>query len=191
MKESSTTVTGSGNKEEANEAGATGLPTDTAVTDEHGVTGTDKALVDVTSSADARVGKGEPGVTGTDKASVDVTSSADARVGKGEPGVTGTDKASVDVTSSADARVGKGEPGVTGTDKASVDVTSSADARVGKGEHSEGAQEIELPSIGNFKDILAATCDFQHCGILTCVDSDEHVQHPFKLTNSKSCSVSS
>ena len=29
------------------------------------------------------------------------------------------------------------------------------------------------------------------CGILTSVDSDEPVQPPFKLTNSKRCSVSS
>ena len=37
--------------------------------------------------------------------------------------------------------------------------------------------------------ILAVTCDFQQCGILTrlesSVDSDEHVQPPFKLRNSK------
>ena len=30
----------------------------------------------------------------------------------------------------------------------------------------------------------AATCDFQQCGILTSVDSDEPVQPPFKLRNS-------
>ena len=29
------------------------------------------------------------------------------------------------------------------------------------------------------------TCDFQQCGILTSVDSDEPVQPPFKLRNSK------
>ena len=29
------------------------------------------------------------------------------------------------------------------------------------------------------------------CGILTCVDSGEPVQPPFKLSNSKCCSVSS
>ena len=29
------------------------------------------------------------------------------------------------------------------------------------------------------------TCDFQHCGILTSVDSDKPEQPPFKLTNSK------
>ena len=34
------------------------------------------------------------------------------------------------------------------------------------------------------------TCDFQQCGILTSVDSDEPVQSPFKLRNSKWCSVS-
>ena len=39
--------------------------------------------------------------------------------------------------------------------------------------------------------ILAVTCDFQQCGILTCVDSDEPVQPPFKVKNSKCCSVSS
>ena len=32
---------------------------------------------------------------------------------------------------------------------------------------------------------------FQQCGILTSVDSDEPVQPPFKLRNSKLCSVSS
>ena len=39
--------------------------------------------------------------------------------------------------------------------------------------------------------IWAATCDFQQCGDLTSVDSDEPVQPPFKLRNSKWCSVSS
>ena len=33
-------------------------------------------------------------------------------------------------------------------------------------------------------------CDFQQCGILTCVDSDKPVQPPFKLRNSRWCSVS-
>ena len=33
--------------------------------------------------------------------------------------------------------------------------------------------------------ILAATCDFQECGNLTCLDSDEPVWPPFKLRNSK------
>ena len=36
-----------------------------------------------------------------------------------------------------------------------------------------------------FKKILAVTCDFQQCGILTSVDSEEHVQPPFKLRNNK------
>ena len=36
----------------------------------------------------------------------------------------------------------------------------------------------------------AATCDFQQCGILTCVDSNEPVKSPFKLRISKRCSVS-
>ena len=35
------------------------------------------------------------------------------------------------------------------------------------------------------------TCDFQQCGILTSVHSDEPVQTPVKLRNSKFCSVSS
>ena len=33
-------------------------------------------------------------------------------------------------------------------------------------------------------------CDFQQCGILTSVDSDEPVQPPCKLRSSKWCSVS-
>ena len=37
----------------------------------------------------------------------------------------------------------------------------------------------------------AAACDFQQCGILTNVDSDEPVQPPGKLRKSKWCSVSS
>ena len=35
------------------------------------------------------------------------------------------------------------------------------------------------------------TCDFQQCGTLTSVDSDEPVQPSFKLRNSKWCFVSS
>ena len=35
------------------------------------------------------------------------------------------------------------------------------------------------------KDMGAATCGFQQCGILTSVDSDEPVQLPFKLRNYK------
>ena len=37
--------------------------------------------------------------------------------------------------------------------------------------------------------IWAATCDFQQCGILTSVDSDEPVQPPFKIGNPKWYSV--
>ena len=37
----------------------------------------------------------------------------------------------------------------------------------------------------------AATCDFQQCGILTSADYYEPVKSPFKLGNSKWCSVSS
>ena len=39
--------------------------------------------------------------------------------------------------------------------------------------------------------IIEQRCDFQQCGIFTSVDSDEPVQTPFKLRNSKRCSVSS
>ena len=39
--------------------------------------------------------------------------------------------------------------------------------------------------------IWVVAWDFQQCGILTCVDSDERRHHPFKLRNSKWCSVSS
>ena len=35
----------------------------------------------------------------------------------------------------------------------------------------------------------AATCDFQQCGILTSVDSDEPIQPACKLRNSEWCSV--
>ena len=38
---------------------------------------------------------------------------------------------------------------------------------------------------------MAVTCDFQQCGILTSVDSDEPVQPSLKLRNSKLCSGSS
>ena len=39
--------------------------------------------------------------------------------------------------------------------------------------------------------IRAAACDFQQFDILTSVDSDEPVQPPVKLSNSKWCSVRS
>ena len=39
--------------------------------------------------------------------------------------------------------------------------------------------------------IWATICDFQQCGILINVDSDKPVHPPFKLGNSKLCSVSS
>ena len=38
---------------------------------------------------------------------------------------------------------------------------------------------------------LATICDFQQCGILTSIDSDEPVESPFKLRDSKWCLVSS
>ena len=37
----------------------------------------------------------------------------------------------------------------------------------------------------------AVTCDFQQCGILTSVDSDEPVQPDFKIRKSKWCLASS
>ena len=48
--------------------------------------------------------------------------------------------------------------------------------------------QVSLPS---FSHNWTMTHDFQQCGILTCVDSDEPVQPPFKLRSSKWCSVSS
>ena len=42
-----------------------------------------------------------------------------------------------------------------------------------------------------FNTIRASACDFQQLGIWTCVDLDEPLQPPFKLRNSKWCSVSS
>ena len=41
-----------------------------------------------------------------------------------------------------------------------------------------------------FSTISAVACDFQQCGILTSVDSDELLQPLIKLRNSKLCSVS-
>ena len=49
---------------------------------------------------------------------------------------------------------------------------------------------IPNPKTTQYKN-WAATCDFQQCGILTSVDSDEPKQPPFKLRNSKWCSVNS
>ena len=44
---------------------------------------------------------------------------------------------------------------------------------------------------GSPENKWAMACDFQQCGILTSVDSYEHVQPHFKPRNSKGCSVSS
>ena len=41
------------------------------------------------------------------------------------------------------------------------------------------------------KGIWAATCDFQQCGMLTWINSDQPVEAPVKLRSSKCCSVSS
>ena len=38
---------------------------------------------------------------------------------------------------------------------------------------------------------MSCDSDFQQCGIFTSVDSDQPVQPPLKLRNSKRCSVSS
>ena len=57
------------------------------------------------------------------------------------------------------------------------------------GLHRSNLVLISYPS--NYSiNIWAVTCDFQQCGILTCVDSDEPLQPHFKLRNSKRCSVS-
>ena len=59
---------------------------------------------------------------------------------------------------------------------------------------------FELYMVANLEDEFsrikahrswAVACDFQQCGILTYIDSDEPVQPPFKLRNSKLCLVSS
>ena len=47
-----------------------------------------------------------------------------------------------------------------------------------------------VPNSIFWKEIIAATCDFKQCGILTSVHSDEPVQSPLKLSNSKWRSVS-
>ena len=48
-----------------------------------------------------------------------------------------------------------------------------------------------LISTLHLQAMWAVTCDFQQCGVLTCVDSDEPVQPLFKLRSSKWSSVSS
>ena len=53
---------------------------------------------------------------------------------------------------------------------------------------SEGKHDLVIIE---WKHIWAVTCDFRKCGILTCVDTDEPVQPPLKLRNTKWCSVSS
>ena len=45
--------------------------------------------------------------------------------------------------------------------------------------------------ISKYIHVWAVAWDFQQCGILTCVDSDEPLQPPSKLRHSKWCSVSS
>ena len=50
---------------------------------------------------------------------------------------------------------------------------------------------LNRPNAFHCEHIWAVTWDFQQYGILTSVDTDERVQPPFKLRNSKWCSVSS
>ena len=52
--------------------------------------------------------------------------------------------------------------------------------------------DIQMCTTSNHASLVAEhlrTCDFQQCGILTSVDSDEPVQPPVKLRNSKCFSV--
>ena len=50
--------------------------------------------------------------------------------------------------------------------------------------------QILLNSLLCHKDtISAAACDFQQCGILTSVDSDEPVQPPLKVTRSVTMNI--
>ena len=53
-----------------------------------------------------------------------------------------------------------------------------------------GANEIFLYNMTAMRENLDIR-DFNKCGILTCVDSDEPLQPPFKLRISIWCSVSS
>ena len=50
---------------------------------------------------------------------------------------------------------------------------------------------INKKTKANMFNNWAATCDFQQYGIFTWIDSDKPVHLPFKLRNSKWCSVSS
>ena len=62
-----------------------------------------------------------------------------------------------------------------------------------KGQHYGDGKGDVLPPPHNpccSEVIWAATCDFQQCGILTSVGSDEPVPLSFKLRDSKWCSVS-
>ena len=43
----------------------------------------------------------------------------------------------------------------------------------------------ELNKRKDEREQVRLSCDFQQCGILTSVDSDEHLQPPFQLRNSK------
>ena len=56
------------------------------------------------------------------------------------------------------------------------------------------SSSVMAPSLSNlriFDFLLTSAWDFQQCGTLTSVDSDEPLQPLFKLRNSKWCSVSS
>ena len=55
----------------------------------------------------------------------------------------------------------------------------------------DAAVEVGESTNHLMKVIRAVAWDFQQCDNLTCVDSDKPLQPPFKLRNSKLCSVSS
>ena len=52
-------------------------------------------------------------------------------------------------------------------------------------------EQIIMQPICNYYNNWASARDFQQCDILTWMDSDELLRSPFKLRNSKWCSVSS
>ena len=64
-------------------------------------------------------------------------------------------------------------------------------SRLSQGDHKNARNRQESIIKTHLKHKWSATCDFQQCDLLTSVDSDEHVQPPFKLRNSNWCSVSS
>ena len=51
--------------------------------------------------------------------------------------------------------------------------------------HGKVIKHEEKTTWNKSKHKWAVTCEFQQCGIFTCVESEEHVQPPFKLRNPK------